>query len=105
MAKKIEISNLKNVQSLIFEMPPSGVWLLTGENGSGKTTLLACLNRLGDRNSFPKHFQTSTKSDRLDRYSDARIAFSINNSRVTYAYAGERWVSRPRKNASVPHLT
>lgn len=101
MAKFIEIENLKNVKRLAFEMPGPGVWLLTGENGSGKTTLLACLHRLGDRQAFPRYFQTSNVSDRLDAYSDAKITFKINDAKVEYTYAGSRWAPRPKKNSNI----
>lgn len=101
VTKSIEIKSLKNVDHLRFEMPDPGVWLLTGENGAGKTTLLACLHRLGDRNAFPRHFQTSNISQRLDGYSDSKITFSINQSKVAYTYAGTRWAPRPRKNARI----
>lgn len=82
-------------------MPPPGVWLLTGENGTGKTTLLACIRRIGSRHAFPIHFPTSAVSDRLDSFSRSEITYSVNDAKVTYAYAGERWVPRPRKNVSV----
>ncbi len=101
MKKVIEINELKNVKRLVFEMPPPGVWLLTGENGAGKTTLLACLNRLGDRNAFPKHFQTSNVSNRLDSYDKSTVSFSINQSKVVYSYSGSRWTPKPKKNASL----
>lgn len=101
MNKIIEVKSLKNVNHLQFEMPQAGVWLLTGENGAGKTTLLACLHRLGDRNAFPKHFQTSVVSGRLDSYSDASISFSINQAKVTYSYAGTRWSPKPKKNSRI----
>ncbi len=101
MNRRIKISNLKSVSTLDFELPAGGVWLLTGENGSGKTTLLACLHRLGDKNAFPKHFQTSNISDRLDNYTNGKISFSIGNSEVVYRYSGTRWAPKPKKNTSI----
>jgi ABC-type cobalamin/Fe3+-siderophores transport system ATPase subunit len=69
MTGTINIQNLRNLNSLHFEIPDRGVTLLTGSNGSGKTSLLACLRRIGHSNAFPIHFPTSLRSDRLDNQS------------------------------------
>lgn len=97
----IEINGLKHIASLKFEIPRPGVHLLAGSNGAGKTTLLACLRRIFDSNSFRRHFATSRASDQLDRFESARITYRNGLARVTYAYAGERWVPTPRANSSV----
>jgi energy-coupling factor transporter ATP-binding protein EcfA2 len=92
----IIVKNLRHINRLTFEVPSAGVYLLTGANGSGKTSLLACLRRIGHRNAFQRHFATSKKSMFLDSLEGAEVAYSINGQEVTYAYAGERWVPRPR---------
>lgn len=44
---KLEISNLKNIQSSNIELPfEKGIYALVGENGSGKSTLMMCLAQL-----------------------------------------------------------
>lgn len=101
MAGSIEIKNLRNIKSLTFEVPDPGVWLLTAGNGGGKTSLLACLQRIGYSNAFPLHFPNSLKSERLDNHSRGSIIYSVNNRNVEYAYRGERWAPRPRKNSDL----
>lgn len=98
MARVIHIEGLKHVRTLRFEMPGRGVHLLAGANGAGKTTLLACLRRIAYRQAFAVHFPSSSKSERLDNFANARITYELDASSVTYAYGGERWVPRPRAN-------
>lgn len=99
MTGTIDIQNLRNLNRLHFKIPDRGVTLLTGGNGSGKTSLLACLRRIGHSNAFPTHFPASLRSDRLDNHSNATITYEINGESVEYAYRGERWTPRPRRNA------
>lgn len=101
MTGTINIQNLRNLNGLHFKIPDRGVTLLTGSNGSGKTSLLACLRRIGHSNAFPVHFPTSLRSDRLDNQSKGTITYEINAESVEYAYRGERWTPRPRKNANL----
>lgn len=101
MPGNIKIQNLKGILSFDFEVPGPGLHLLSGENGSGKTTLLACLRRIGYKNAFPVHFATSTQSEHLDNYGNAKIEYSINGRSVVYGYRSERWTPRPRSGASL----
>ncbi len=101
MAKWIKIRKLKGIESLDYQIPSPGVHLLAGSNGSGKTTLLACLRRLRHPNSFQFHFLSSLQSTRLDSFSDAEVIYELNDRSVTYAYAGERWVPRPRRSSNL----
>lgn len=101
MTGTIHIQNLRNLNALHFTIPDRGVTLLTGNNGSGKTSLLACLRRIGNSNAFPIHFPASLRSDRLDNHTNGTITYEINGVSVEYAYRGERWTPRPRKNANV----
>lgn len=101
MNRAVEIRNLKNISKLHFEMPGPGVHLLAGSNGAGKTTLLACLRRLGTPNAFQLHFSPSKRSNLLDDFSKSEIAYILDDESVTYAYAGERWVPRPRRYSSL----
>ncbi|WP_423815288.1 AAA family ATPase, partial [Pseudomonas viridiflava] len=43
---KVTLSNVKSINNLEFEIPPQGVWVVTGLNGSGKTSLFGALYRL-----------------------------------------------------------
>ena len=99
MLGTVEILNLSNVRSMRFDLPPAGVWLLTGANGSGKTSLLPCLRRIGNSNAFPLHFPISLQSTKLDNFDDARIIYKVSGDQVEYAYRGERWAPRPRRNS------
>ena len=99
MASQIKISNLKNIRSLNFDIPEQGVWLLTAGNGAGKTSLLACLRRIGYPNAFATHFPVSLESENLDDFSYSSITYVIDEEEVEYAYRGERWAPRPRKNS------
>lgn len=87
---KIRIENLKSITLLEFEIPSSGVHILTGINGSGKTTLLACLQRLTDSYSFQRHFRTSS-NNQFDNFRNARIRYEQNGAYVDYAYKNTRW--------------
>jgi ABC-type lipoprotein export system ATPase subunit len=101
MSNWIRIINLKSVEKLDYKVPEPGVHLLSGTNGSGKTTLLACLRRIGHGNAFQNHFLTSLHSARLDSFEAAEVTYTVNERSVTYAYAGERWVPRPRSASSL----
>jgi recombinational DNA repair ATPase RecF len=94
MAGTVEITNLRNIRKLRFEIPDRGVWLLTAGNGAGKTSLLACLRRIGHSNAFPLHFPSSLRSERLDNHSGGIVTYEINGDTVEYAYRGERWTPR-----------
>lgn len=99
MNRSIYIENLRNISKLNFDLPDRGIWLLTAGNGAGKTSLLACLRRIGHSNAFPLHFPSSIESANLDNYSKARIIYGIDDYEVEYAYRGERWAPRPRRNS------
>lgn len=101
LAKWVKIRNLKGIESLDFEIPNPGVHLLAGSNGSGKTTLLACLRRIRHSNSFQLHFLSSLQSKKLDSFNEAEVIYTLNEESVTYAYAGERWVPRPRRSSNL----
>lgn len=101
LIKSIQIRNLKGIKKLKFQLPTPGVHLLAGTNGAGKTTLLACLRRIGQPNAFQVHFLNSFESDRLDSFKSAEISYSLDERSVTYAYAGERWVPRPRRESKL----
>jgi energy-coupling factor transporter ATP-binding protein EcfA2 len=99
MSRKIQIKNLKSIGLLDFELPPVGVYVLTGENGCGKTSLLACITRLGQRDSFPRHFRTSTASKKLDNFDAAEITYLGPLHTVVYKYSGFRWEPTPKGNS------
>ena len=96
---QIEIRNLRGIDSLDFDMPGTGVWLLTGENGCGKTTLLAVIRRIGFPNAFQTHFPASKESERLDDSSNSTILYRPKKEAVKYLRGDVRWVPTPRRNA------
>lgn len=98
MPVKLTISNLKNIKSLEFELPPIGAYLLTGSNGSGKTSLLTCLARLRHSGAFQRGFRSSAANN-LDSHRGASVKYEINGASVTYSYVEERWAPLPRKNS------
>lgn len=102
MSLVIRISDVKNIGALEFPVPPPGVFVLTGENGSGKTTVLACLVRIGQADSFHRHFRTSQFSAKLDQFSGAQVTYDISvpGHSVTYTYSGVRWDPSPKKNGA-----
>ena len=101
MPGSIEITKLKHISNLRFDIPSKGVYLLSGRNGAGKTSLLACLHRIGSSQAFARTFPSSTRSIYLDNFNDSLITYTVNGSVVTYAYGGERWVPRPRANSKL----
>lgn len=98
---KIEIKDLKGIRQLKFEVPESGLWLLTGVNGSGKTSLLASLYRIGYGRAFQDYFKTTSGQDRIDSFANTEIIYRIDGETVTYAYGGTRWRPRPSKNSTI----
>lgn len=97
---KIKIRNLKSITSLEFDIPVSGVHILTGINGSGKTTLFACLQRLTDSYAFQRHFRTSS-NNQFDNFRNARIRYEQDGVHVEYAYRNTRWSPTPKRGASL----
>lgn len=101
MTKQIVIENVKQIDSLTFDIPPPGVHILSGSNGAGKSCLLTCLLRIGRPNAFQNAFLTSKMSDALDPFANAKVTYHVNNSSVTYAYSGERWSPIPKRNSKL----
>lgn len=97
---KIKIENLKNIKNLEFQIPTSGVHILTSVNGSGKTTLLTCLERLVNPYAFQRHFKTSS-NNQFDNFQSAKIIYSHNGSSVTYKYKNTNWSPTPKKGSVV----
>ncbi len=93
----IIINRIKNISKLEFNIPRSGVHVLTAPNGCGKTTLLATLERLANPNAFPKYFRTS-KNDRYNSFQNGTVVYTNNNKTVSYRYTNSRWAQTPRKN-------
>ncbi|RMD96146.1 MAG: ATP-binding cassette domain-containing protein [Bacteroidetes bacterium] len=98
---KVTIDNVKGIGHLEFEIPASGLWILTGLNGSGKSTLLATLYRIRNPYAFQQFFRTSPVENKVDLYDNASITYEINGHSVTYRYGGQRWRARPRANSSL----
>ncbi|WP_122688877.1 ATP-binding cassette domain-containing protein, partial [Pseudomonas viridiflava] len=89
----------KSINNLEFEIPPQGVWVVTGLNGSGKTSLFGALYRLGAQHAFQKYYKNNSSLDEVDSFHDARIQYSLGGVEVVYRYGGQRWRATPRGNA------
>lgn len=99
--RRIRIKNVKNIKELEFNIPNSGVYVLTGANGSGKTTLLTTLHRIGFNNAFAYFFKTTANEDKLDFFGDSSISYKVGEKEVLYKYGNTRWSPTPRKNSKV----
>jgi ABC-type cobalamin/Fe3+-siderophores transport system ATPase subunit len=89
----IIIENLKGIKSMDFEIPYSGVHIITATNGSGKTTLIHCIERLKNTRVFNDKF-TQHLSWNVDSFEKSKIKFKSNqNNEVTYTYrtASNSW--------------
>ncbi len=92
----VSISNIKNIQSLVFDIPAQkGVYVLAGINGTGKSTLLACLARIGNSRAFQDNFRVSG-SPAIDMYSGS-ITYNANGQSVTYSKRGPKWQPSSRR--------
>ncbi|MGK4305110.1 AAA family ATPase [Shewanella xiamenensis] len=100
---RVELENLKGISNLKFDIPSTGLWLLTGLNGSGKTSLLAALYRIKHGRAFQDHYKTTATQEKLDTFKDAKVRYIINGQEVTYSYGGKRWPPTPRSNANILH--
>lgn len=96
----INITKLRHIESLSFEIPDVGVWLLTGTNGTGKSSILGCLRRIGYKNAFPVHFPASARTDKIDSNEGASIEYKTKKDSVTYTYRTKRWVPTPKSGSS-----
>ena len=99
--RKIWITKVKNIESLEFEIPNPGVYVLTGTNGSGKTTLLAALNRIGNKNAFANFFKTTPNESKLDFFGESSISYETSNKKVVYNYGNTRWSPTPKSNSKL----
>src|SRR5690606_40171603 len=99
--RKIRITKVKNIESLEFEIPNPGVYVLTGANGSGKTTLLAALNRIGNKNAFANFFKTTPNESKLDFFGESSISYETSNNKVAYNYGNTRWSPTPKSNSKL----
>ena len=83
---KIIIENVKGIRKMEFNLPSSGVHVITASNGSGKTTLMTCILRLKQTQAFNDSFLQS-KSTNVDSYKDSKITYtSRSGTSVSYTY-------------------
>lgn len=94
MTKQIEINNFKGVKHLTFDVPSSGVYILTGKNGCGKTSLLMALNRLGDKQAFAK-IQVGRDMG-FDEFKHTDIKYTVDNKSIHYNRTKKGWYPSPR---------
>lgn len=83
LMKKIIIKNIKNINSLEFELPNPGLYIITGENGIGKTTLFTCISRICNSNAYRVGFATSKIRD-YDMFSGS-IEYVLDDESVVYS--------------------
>lgn len=67
---KVDITNLRNIKSMSFEIPDGKVSLLTGSSGSGKSSIAVAINGEFDSDDAragtdPSTMKVTTSSDRL----------------------------------------
>lgn len=98
---RVLLRKIKSIDQLDFEVPPPGVWILTGWNGSGKSTLLAALYRLGFSNAFQWYFKSGNLTSSVDRYENSEVTYELAGKSVTYRYGGQRWRASPSKNSGL----
>lgn len=98
---RVSLRKIKSIEQLDFDVPPPGLWILTGWNGSGKSTLLAALYRLGFSGAFQWYFKAGNLTSSVDRYEDSEVEYELGGRLVTYRYGGQRWRASPRKNAEL----
>ena len=94
--RQIKISHFKGIKQLTFDVPSSGVHVLTGKNGSGKTSLLTALNRLGNNQAFAK-IQVNRDAG-FDKFDEADIEFVADGRSIHYRRNNKRWMPTPRGN-------
>lgn len=95
--KKIEITNLKNINHCLFEFPEKkGVYLLAGSNGTGKTTLLVCMDRIRDPYAFSTGFLNASTWNKADQYKDAKITYIVDDKSVSFRKKAQRWMPTPK---------
>jgi len=94
MTKQIEINNFRGIKHLTFEVPSSGVYILTGKNGCGKTSLLIALNRLGDKQAFAK-IQVSRDMG-FDEFKHTDIKYTVGHQSIHYNRTKKGWDPSPR---------
>lgn len=91
---KVTITRLRNISSLEFEVPTSGVYVLTGSNGSGKTSLLLALNRICDKNAFSNLRIGRTVG--MDKFANTMFTYSNGVQTVSYKRSNRGWEPTPR---------
>ena len=91
---KVTISRLRNINFLEFEVPTSGVYVLTGSNGSGKTSLLLALNRICDKNAFS--ILKIGRSVGMDQFANTVFTYSNGVQSVSYKRSNRGWEPSPR---------
>lgn len=109
--KKVIIDNIRNIEHLDFEIPNTGVHVITGENGVGKTTLFACLSRICNNNAYRIGFPT-TNLNNYDEYKGT-ITYCVDEQNIKYSRrASGRWQPDVKNNifdlyefASVVHIS
>lgn len=83
---KIILEKLKGVNNLEFNIPNSGVHIMTAKNGGGKTTLITCLQRLRDTRAFNNNFKKNNAWN-VDSFEDSKITYQTKTGvQTTYTY-------------------
>lgn len=82
---KVDITNLRNIKSMTFEIPDGKVSLLTGSSGSGKSSIAIAINGEFDSDDAragtdPSTMKVTTSSDRL-----SVKTFNVDTERRLYA--------------------
>ena len=99
--KTVEIENIKNIRTLRFVIPDSGLHIITGTNGAGKTTLFTCINRICNNNAYRIGFPAKSIFD-FDMFL-GKITYKVDDQEVSYSRRDNgEW--RPNtRNSTVLH--
>lgn len=100
MSTTINITNLKNIRSLEYEIPNRpGVYVISGMNGCGKTSLLVAIHRITHRNAFKENYLQAAEG--MDAYANSEVKYSVDGDCVTYRHRNSRWVPSPRTKSEL----
>lgn len=101
MGVVVRITNLKSIESLEFDVPMKGAYIVTGANGCGKTSLLTSLHRMGAHNAFQMGFPGGKTANGIDAINKTEIEYEVNGKKVSYRYNKTRWSATPKSNSNL----
>lgn len=101
MGVTVNISKLKSIEKLSFDVPLHGAYVVTGANGCGKTSLLTALHRMGAHNAFQTGLPGGKTANGIDAINQTVIEYDVNGKTVSYRYNKMRWSATPKSNSGL----